>query len=83
MHETPAPKDSKNVENDVVQRILIRNALAKLPEKYRSVLLLHDYQGFKCYEIGEMINISLDAAKKRLARAREMFRNAYERVERR
>jgi DNA-directed RNA polymerase specialized sigma24 family protein len=30
-----------------------------------------------------MLNISLDTAKKRLARGREKFRDAYERLERR
>jgi len=75
--ETPVPKQIENVEDDVAQRELIRDALNKLPGKYRTVLLLHDYQGFKCPEIGRILNISLDAAKKRLARGREMFQDAY------
>ena len=81
--ETPVPKETENVEDDLAQRELIRDTLNKLPEKYRAVLLLHDYQGFKCREIGRMLNISLDTAKKRLARGREKFRDAYERLERR
>jgi RNA polymerase sigma factor (sigma-70 family) len=80
--ETPVPKDPRNVEEDISRRESVRDALSKLPEKYRAILLLHDYQGFKCYEIGEMLNISLDAAKKRLARGREMFRDVYEGLER-
>jgi len=32
-------------------------------------------------EIGEILNISVDAAKKRLARGRQMFRAKYERLE--
>jgi len=81
--ETPVPKVTRSFEDDLAQRELVRDALNRLPDKYRSILLLHDYQGFRCYEIGEMMNISLDAAKKRLARGREMFRDAYERLERR
>jgi RNA polymerase sigma factor (sigma-70 family) len=81
--ETPVPKVTRSFEDDLAQRELVRDALKRLPDKYRSILLLHDYQGFICYEIGEMMNISLDAAKKRLARGREMFRDAYERLERR
>jgi RNA polymerase sigma factor (sigma-70 family) len=81
--ETPIPKEPRNLEDDISQRESVRDALNRLPEKYRAILLLHDYQGFKCYEIGEMLNISLDAAKKRLARGREMFRDDYERLERR
>jgi len=80
--ETPIPREPRNVEDDLSQRESVRDALNRLPEKYRTILLLHDYQGFKCHEIVEMLNISLDAAKKRLARGREMFRDVYERSER-
>jgi RNA polymerase sigma-70 factor (ECF subfamily) len=66
----------------LAQRELVRSTLSKMPEKYRAVLLLHDEQGFKCEEIGTMLKISLDAAKKRLTRAREMFQDAYEKLER-
>lgn len=75
--ETTIPGETNNIEDSLAQRELVRSALDKLPGKYRSVLLLHDDQGFNCQEIATMLNISLDAAKKRLARAREMFRDAY------
>ena len=74
-------KETENIEDDFAQRELVRNVFDKLPEKYRTVLLLHDYQGFKCPEIGGILNISPDAAKKRLARGRCMFRYTYERLE--
>jgi len=80
--ETPVPRAPGRLEDDVCRRESVRDALGKLPGKYRTILLLHDYQGFKCCEIGEMLNISLDAAKKRLARGREMFRDVYDRSER-
>jgi len=75
--ETTIARETNSIEDSLAQRELVRSALDKLPGKYRAVLLLHDYQGFNCQEIGEMLNISLDASKKRLARAREMFRDAY------
>ncbi len=81
--EKHANKETENIEDDFAQRELVRDVMNKLPEKYRTVLLLHDYQGFKCPEIEGILNISLYAAKKRLARGREMFRNTYERLERR
>jgi RNA polymerase sigma-70 factor (ECF subfamily) len=68
-------------DDRLAQRELIRATLTRIPEKYRAVLLLHDEQGFKCEEIGTMLKISLDAAKKRLTRAREMFQDAYEKLE--
>ncbi|MFC1963595.1 RNA polymerase sigma factor, partial [Chloroflexota bacterium] len=64
-------------EDRLSNREQIHRTLKKIPEKYRAVLLLHDNQGFNCKEIGQTLNISLDAAKKRLSRAREMFRDAY------
>ena len=75
-------KTTGNYGDRLGQRELVRSTLSKLPDKYRAVLLLHDEQGFNCQEIGRMLEISLEAAKKRLARAREMFRNAYEKLER-
>ena len=80
--ETTIPRETDNIEDSLAQRELVRSVLNKLPGKYRTVLLLHDDQGFNCQEIEKMLNISLDAAKKRLARARGMFRDAYERLER-
>ena len=80
--ETPVPRAPGRLEDDVCRRESVRDALGKLSAKYRTILLLHDYQGFKCHEIAEMLNVSLDAAKKRLARGREMFRDVYETAER-
>jgi RNA polymerase sigma-70 factor (ECF subfamily) len=79
---TTASREPNSLEDVLVQRDLVRSTLDKLPGKYRAVLLLHDDQGFNCQEIGEMLNISRDAAKKRLARGREIFRNAYGSLER-
>lgn len=79
---TTSKETSHSYEDRLAQRELVRSTLNKLPGKYQAVLLLHDDQGFNCQEIGGMLNISFEAAKKRLARAREMFRDAYERLER-
>ena len=73
-------QNTGNIEDEFAQRELVRSILGKLPEKYRVILLLHDYQGFKCLEISGILNISPDAAKKRLARGREMFRDIYEQI---
>ena len=79
--ETLSSEKTGDHGDRLAQREVVRSTLSKLPEKYRAVLLLHDEQGFKCEEIGKMLEISLEAAKKRLARAREMFRDAYESLE--
>ena len=52
-------------------------ALAQLPVKYRSALILFSVFDFKIREIAQVLNISEGAVKNRLYRAREMFRQAY------
>lgn len=52
----------------------IRSYIIKLPEDYRAVILLHDIDGFKNSEIADMLDISLDAIKIRLHRARVRLR---------
>lgn len=59
------------------QRSLIALALAQLPEKQRSVLLLRDNEGLAYAEIADVLGISLSAVKVNLFRARNAFRAAY------
>ena len=59
------------------QRGVIQLALAQLPEKQRSVLLLRDDEGLAYAEIAEVLGISLAAVKVNLFRARNAFRAAY------
>ena len=66
------------LETTVVERQMVRQALAKLPEAQAICLLLHDAGGLKCAEIAAHQGISLDAAKQRLARARRAFIAAYQ-----
>jgi RNA polymerase sigma-70 factor (ECF subfamily) len=49
-------------------------ALAALPADLRTVVVLHDIEGFSHEEIGELLNISLTAARMRLYRARLALR---------
>jgi RNA polymerase sigma-70 factor (ECF subfamily) len=59
------------------QRDLIGLALAQLPEKQRSILLLRDAEGLAYDEIARVLAISLAAVKVNLFRARAAFRTAY------
>jgi RNA polymerase sigma-70 factor (ECF subfamily) len=56
---------------------MVHRALARLPPSYRAVLLLHDLEGFTCAEIAAILDIHAPAVRKRLSRARELFRVAY------
>lgn len=65
------------METDVDSRNAVETALAAVPEQYRAPLLLYTVYGFRTREIADMLNISVDAVKQRLHRAREHFRQAY------
>ncbi len=49
-------------------------ALVKLPDGAREILLLHDVEGYKHAEIGELLGISVGTSKAQLHRARMMMR---------
>lgn len=60
------------------QRIDLEHALAELPIQYRMPLLLYSVHGFSVREVADALDITEGATKTRLHRAREMFRQAYE-----
>lgn len=53
---------------------LIKSALTQLPEDYREVFILREYEGMSYNEIAEHLNISLALVKVRLYRAKEKLR---------
>lgn len=74
--ETAPPADAGLGEQD-----LVRRALARLPREYSTPLLLHMVEGFRHHEVGAILGISAEAARKRVARGSEMFRRAYAELE--
>lgn len=71
-----------NPERDALShesRELVHRVLQDLPPKYRLCLVLREYQGMSCEEIGEVIGSSRSAVKSLLFRAREEFRQVYQR----
>ncbi|MDA1001371.1 MAG: sigma-70 family RNA polymerase sigma factor [bacterium] len=52
----------------------LEKAILKLPEEYRSVLLLRDREGHTAQEVAELLEISVAAVKSRLHRARMFVR---------
>ncbi|HEU4324455.1 MAG TPA: RNA polymerase sigma factor [Roseiflexaceae bacterium] len=63
------------------QRDMISLALAQLPERQRSILLLRDAQDLSYAEIAAVLGMSLSAVKVNLFRARNAFRAAYDELE--
>jgi RNA polymerase sigma-70 factor (ECF subfamily) len=52
----------------------VRQAIGRLPEKYRHVLMLKHFAGFSYAEISEMTGLSESTINGRLQAARKMFR---------
>jgi RNA polymerase sigma-70 factor, ECF subfamily len=61
-----------------VDRVDLERALAKLPDGYRHVLVLHDVEGFTHDEIGELLGMRPGTSKSQLARARTAMRRLME-----
>lgn len=63
---SPAPSDLKEI---------IDEALGKLPDIQKTVLLLRDYEGYNYAEIGEITNLSESQVKVYIFRARKEMKN--------
>jgi len=61
----------------IAERDVLTAALADLETADAACLLLNVVQGFTAREIATMLEISADAAKKRLTRAKQRLRDAY------
>ena len=67
--------------NEVVERMesaqlqkVVQEAVAKLPDNYRTVIVLRDIEGLSTEEAAEALGIRPEAAKMRLHRARQALR---------
>ncbi len=60
----------------------VRMVLADVPEAYRTVLILRDLEGFSTSEVAAVTERSEATIRWRLAEARRMFREAWERRDR-
>jgi RNA polymerase sigma factor (sigma-70 family) len=63
--------------------VLFHRALERLPEKQRTVFVLYELDGMSTPAIAELVQRKLSTVKVQLARARERFVAAYERLLRR
>ena len=70
-YELPADEQGldKNYENEFLIK-KIHEAIEKLPENYKSVMVLRDIQGLSYDEISEIVQVPLGTVKSRINRAR-------------
>lgn len=72
----PPDADPRN-ELDLAQEV--HHVLAQIPVDYRTVLTLRDLEGFPCSEVAAIIGRREPTVRWRLLRAREMFKDIWER----
>ena len=65
------------LDNELAE--VTRAVLAKLPDKYRTILVLREYEDLSYTEIAEVLDIQLGTVESRLFRARQRFKQALER----
>ncbi|MDQ3809194.1 MAG: sigma-70 family RNA polymerase sigma factor [Chloroflexota bacterium] len=56
---------------------LLRQALARLPSRYRTCLLMREAEGLSCDEIGARLHLSSGAVRTTLCRARQRLKSEY------
>lgn len=61
-------------QEDVGSRIDLERALARLPKGARTVLVLHDIEGYQHDEISDLTGIAVGTSKAQLHRARRLLR---------
>lgn len=70
------PPDRKIIRDEMSD--CIREFVDRLPTDYRTIIYLNELEGFTNKEIAEILQISLDAAKIRLHRARAQLKKSLE-----
>jgi RNA polymerase sigma-70 factor (ECF subfamily) len=80
-YDLPIADEKASPENIALsneRRREILGAVSKLSEKYRSVLILREFEDLEYEQIAQVLGISVGTVKSRLSRARENLRNLLE-----
>ena len=73
--------DVSSIDQQLIRKEMnkcIRNVINKLPENYRTVIVLDELEELKNHEIAEILQVSLDTVKIRLHRARAKLKEELE-----
>jgi len=76
IEEQKPPVEKQLIQNEMND--CIRGYIEKLPETFRTVLILSEYEGLKNNEIADILGITLDTVKIRLHRARTKLKEELE-----
>src|SRR5438067_8226848 len=72
--------DSHDPERELLRNEraeMVRQALRRLPSRYRACLLMREAEGLSCEEIGSRLRLSSGAVRTTLCRARQRLRTEY------
>ena len=64
---------------DAEMAAVTRAILHKLPEKYRTILILREYEDLSYTEMAKVLDCNIGTVESRLFRARQRFKDALER----
>lgn len=71
-------KDDTNMPENIIEKKetkeLVHNAINKLDEIHRTIIILRDIEGFSYNEISEILDISIGTVKSRIKRGRDNLR---------
>lgn len=70
--------DPSATAEDRISGIDLERALAELPERARTVFVLHDVEGYRHAEIAELMDTAVGTSKSQLFRARKLLRERLE-----
>lgn len=79
-HDAPDHSHTANPEEQVIQQDrvqLVRNIIASLPEKQRSVMQLRDFEGKSYKDIAAILEISEEQVKINIYRARQVIKQKF------
>ncbi len=77
--ENPDNPEKETLRKELQE--IIQGVLDKLPYRYRTCLILREYEGLSCEQIAQVLGTSRSAVKSLLFRAREEFRVHYRALE--
>lgn len=72
--------ETRSSPDTVPERITIQEAMMTVPHQRRECMVLHFVEGLKYREIADIVGVSEEAVRKRVARGSREFRTAYHRL---
>ena len=71
-HESVRPTAPK--PSQLIDRITLESAIAKLPPGYRAAFILHDIEGYEHEEVARILGCAVGTSKSQLHKARTKLR---------